>query len=117
MNSDAYMKFILTVIAVCLVVIVLQNANFIPNAQANENESFNEAILEKSHVRLPLNEDGTLNVRVKSMDDKLMNVNIEQVGGAFIKKGIPTTVNNKVDVNLTELGGYFVYDRLPVENR
>jgi len=65
-SKISYLNFILTVIAVALTVIILQNASVIPAARA------------AYPVSLPLNEKGEMVVRVAN---STMDVNIEEVGG------------------------------------
>lgn len=74
MKSLRYLNFILTVIAVALVVIIFQNMNIVPKAYANEH-SF-------------IKPDGTVDVNIKSINGRL-DVNIDRVGGSSIYDGIP----------------------------
>lgn len=134
MKTDNFTKFILTVIAITLVVLVLQNAHIIGNVRAGSSPA-------NSTLLVPVNPDGTISVRVKSMSD-IMDVNIRQVAGStvseylpVISRGAPVDVNikqvagstiydalpilpkgNVLDINIEELGGYKVYNKLPVEN-
>ena len=67
-------------------------------------------------VQLPVNPDGSINVNVTSFSES-MDVNIKEVGGDFIRKGLPITpVDNILNINIEELGGYRIYNRLPVES-
>ncbi len=74
MKSLRYLNFILTVIAVALIVIIFQNMNIVPKAYAAE-PSF-------------IKPDGTVDVNIKSIQGTL-DVNIERVGGSSIYDGIP----------------------------
>lgn len=108
MKRNNYLNFILTLIAICLVIIVLQNSNIISTAIANENE-----ILD--HITVPVNPDGVINVNIKSFSES-MDVNIKEVGGNFVRKGLPIIPEtHTLNVNIEELGGYRIYNRLPVE--
>lgn len=134
MKNDLYMKTVLTVIAVSLVIIVLQNANIISNARA-------VPVTSSSYATVPVNPDGTVSVSVKSMAD-VMDVNIKQLGGSTVYESLPvlpkggsfdvnikevagSTVygavpimpkGNVMDINIEQLGGYKIYNKLPVEN-
>lgn len=81
-----YLNFILTVCAIALTIIVLQNANIITKAQAAPTLN-----------SLPLNEKGELPVRV-------MNSEME------VKMAAQT-----LDVNIDEVGGYSTYGTVPVK--
>ena len=134
MKTDNYLRFILTIIAVALVILVLQNANIISSAKAAVEPA-------KSYALVPVNPDGTVSVSLKSVSET-MDVNIKQVGGSSVyeslpvlPKGGPVDVNikevsgssvygalpilpkgNALDINIDQLGGFKVYGKLPVEN-
>lgn len=76
MKSDRYTKTVLTVIALCLVIIAGKNLALFPAAQASNADQTNS-------FTLPLNADGTVDVRVVEMPDvtidsrwKTVNVNV-----------------------------------------
>jgi hypothetical protein len=68
MKPDLYTKAVLTVIAGCLVAIVARNVELIPTANAS---NMNAAGI----LSVPLNEDGSMNVRVIGMP-QTVDVNI-----------------------------------------
>lgn len=84
MKTDNYTKFVLTVIAVALTL------NIFIGATTNN---------------LPLNEDGSLNVKVMAMPETI-DVNIDEVGGGYVPysklpvevKGGNIEVDNQVNV-------------------
>jgi hypothetical protein len=89
MKTDLYTKSILTIIAVCLVLIVLKDIDIFPKAYASQPNTPNYGIV-------PLNEDGTIDVNVKNFDSENVlkvemldeiNVNIEEVGGKNVRGG------------------------------
>jgi hypothetical protein len=107
MKTDNYLKFILTVIAIALVALVVQNMHLIGNAHASANGS-------NSYAIVPVNPDGTISVRLKSPME-VMDVNIKQVGGSSIYDAMPVTPKSGTfNINLKELGGQTVYDGIPV---
>jgi len=76
MKTDFYTKFTLTIIATCLLILVLQNSDIFPQAYANGKKS--DAVLTKfqnqKYGLIPINADGTINVNIKSSTE--MDVNI-----------------------------------------
>lgn len=99
---DNYTKGILTLIAACLTVLTLHQLDIFPKAHAS---TFNPpgAAINANYGLVPLNEDGSISVTLRSSDeidvnivgintfDKL-DVNIEEVGGGFISHGGPIPV-------------------------
>jgi hypothetical protein len=96
MKTDLYTKSILTVIAIALVALVFKNTTVVNSAQA-EKTNFNK------YASIPINEDGSINVRMAAD----MDVNIRSIGGSSIYGALP--------VNIKELGGSSFYGNgLPV---
>lgn len=116
MRVDWYTRSVLTIIAASLVMLVLQNMQLIPAAVANADQNA-KAASKPAAVRLPVNEDGSVDVRLKGgLSDKIMDVNIVRVSGTEARKGLPVRpFDHSLNVNLEELGGYQVYGTLPVE--
>ena len=113
MKTDAYTKIVLTVIAVCLSALVLQNMNLVPDAEASSGK---QAATNKT-VKVPVNEDGSIDVRIRGeMPQKITDVNIVRVGGNDVRKGLPVRpFEHALNINIEELGGYQVYGQLPVK--
>ena len=116
MKTDLYTKTILTVIAICLTINVVQQFDFIPAAYASEeNKDINldlPAVPETIDVRIvDINTWDELNVNIKSVDtsDELdvninsidtsdeLDVNIDEIGGSWITSGnpIPVTIRQQ----------------------
>ncbi len=111
MKLDGYSKTVLTIIAVCLVMLVLQNASLLPIANAN-----NDGRAVKEFAQIPVNKDGTVKVRVESMASDVMDVNIVALDGKSVRKGLP--INNSrrnLNVNIEEIDGYQIYGEIPVK--
>lgn len=106
MKTDRYTKIILTVIAACMVVNVLDKIDFTPKAYANESKpaAFAPAPEIPKYGLIPLNEDGSINVTMKTAAP--MDVNIV---------GIRTYDNLDVNVNLARIGGSSIYSEIPVK--
>ncbi|KAF2519671.1 hypothetical protein E0W68_00055 [Flavobacterium salilacus subsp. salilacus] len=104
MKTDRYTKIVLTVIAACLVINILEKIDIIPKAYANSSDNF-IAPINSNYAVVPVNEDGSINVTVKSAapmdvnlvkistnDDLDVNVNVEKIGGRYVYGEIPVTV-------------------------
>lgn len=116
MKTDTYTKAILTVIAVCLTINVIQNLDIIPLAHASNNDMIDAEVEyhlvpvspnQVMDVRVvDINTSDELNVNLKSIDtyDKLkvnlididttdeLDVNIDEVGGSWVSNGGPIKV-------------------------
>lgn len=112
MKTDTYTKTILTIIAVCLSINLVQEMDIIPSAYASENDTIRKdlpTLNETIDVRIvDINTYDELNVNIKSVDsydelkvnvnsidtDDELDINIDQVGGSWITSGssIPVTI-------------------------
>lgn len=111
MKTDLYTKTILTVIAICLTINVVQQLDIIPSAYASEEkDDLNldlAPITETIDVRIvDINTYDELNVNLKSVDtyDEVkvnihgidtsdeLDVNIDEVGGSWVNSGSPIPV-------------------------
>lgn len=107
MKTDRYTKVILTVIAVCMVVNIIEKFDFTAKAYAAEGESKITApdLPEPQKYGLvPMNPDGSISVTMKTVAP--MDVNVV---------GIRTSDNLDVNVNLEKIGGYSTYGEIPVK--
>ena len=81
MKSDLYLKSILTIIAICLVINIIKDFDFIPKAYAGETNQIIENKLNllpgKNYGLIPVNADGSINVNIKSSGT--MGVSIERI--------------------------------------
>ncbi|OIQ15819.1 MAG: hypothetical protein BM557_11005 [Flavobacterium sp. MedPE-SWcel] len=103
MKTDRYTKIILTVIAACLVINILNSIDIIPKAYANDYN--NKSIIPNSNYAVvPLNEDGSINVTLKS--GAPIDVNLV---------GVRTSDELDVNVNLEKVGGSYLYGELPIK--
>lgn len=101
MNVDRFTKIVLTVIAVNLTILTITSLDIIPKAHANKTSSNLELNPNINYGLVPLNEDGTISVKLSAFDE--VNVNIV---------GIST--NDELDVNIDEIGGGYVSHGGPV---
>ena len=94
MKVDLYTKAVLTVIAACLVIIVLADVEFISKAHAGPMGNYG---------LVPLNKDGSITVKLGSME----TIEVEIVG---------IDTSDELDVNIEEVGGFSIGSSVPVEN-
>ena len=115
MKSDLYTKSLLTIIAAALIAIVIQNgkSNLINDAKA-EKINFNK------FATVPVNSDGSINVKVISD----MDVNIHSIGGSSVYGALPINIkecngssisSNGLPVNIEAVDGTSVYSAIPVK--
>ncbi|MEM7085760.1 MAG: hypothetical protein AAF489_06230 [Bacteroidota bacterium] len=114
MKTDLYTKTILTIIAVCLSINVIQQLDVIPSVYATDETNPKgldvPALTETIDVRIvDINTYDELNVNLKSVDtyDELkvniksidtsdeLDVNIDEVGGSWVNSGSPIPVTIK----------------------
>ncbi len=102
MKTDLYTKTILTIIAVCLVIIVIKQVDIIPNAHA-ENSA--KVVYDPNYRLIKTNADGTIDVNIKSSSSSI-DVNLVKVKNS-----------DPVDVNIKKIGGNTCHDAIPVKNK
>lgn len=82
MKADKFTKVVLTIIAINLTLLTIRNLDLIPKSYANTNANNTIHTPNTNYGIVPLNEDGSIDVRVKSFSpNSVMDVNIEEVGG------------------------------------
>lgn len=95
MKTDIYTKTVLTVIAIALIALVFKNNNIVNEAKADKT-------VYSRYASIPLNDDGSINVKLASD----MDVNIKSIGGSSVYGTIP--------MNLKEIAGSSFYGTLPI---
>lgn len=95
MKTDLYTKAVLTVIAIALLALVFKNGTIVNEAKAGKT-------VYSRYTSIPLNEDGSINVKLVSD----MDVNIKSIGGSSVYGTIP--------MNLKEIAGSSFYGTLPI---
>lgn len=114
MKTDLYTKTILTIIALCLSIIVIRGG-INPVSAGKQNQD--------GMAMVPLNKDGSLNVKVINSTN-VLDVNLKQINGYSIYSTIPVNIkeiagsscDNVIPVNLKELNGSGLYNAMPVKN-
>lgn len=90
MKTDLYTKTLLTIIAICLSVIVVNQSGIIPGAYAETRKEFEGNV---NYGLVPLNDDGSINVRISSSE--ILAVKIEEVDVfAFNNCTVPVKIKN-----------------------
>ena len=111
MKTDLYTKTLLTIIAVCLTINLVQQLDLVPSVYASETDDALKLDLpiltETIDVRIvDINTYDELNVNLKSVDtyDELkvninsidtsdeLDINIDEVGGSWVNSGSPIPV-------------------------
>lgn len=82
MKVDLYTKGMLTIIASCLVVLVLNNVDFFPKVYAVEND-FKLPENKINYGLVPLNEDGSINIKLDASSK--IDVNLVEIDGWYVK--------------------------------
>ena len=91
-----YLHAVLTVIAVCLVLITFAITGILPVAKANESNP--------RFISVPVNADGSINVRF--VKGQTMDVNIEEVNGSSVwGSSLPVSTSSAFDVNIKSING------------
>jgi hypothetical protein len=89
MKTDSYTKAVLTVIAICLLIIVVKQVDIIPTANASTLTSNLKNNV--NYVLVPLNTDGTIDVNLKS-SSATVSVNITEVGNIGFGSTVPVKI-------------------------
>jgi len=101
-----YLHAVLTVIAVCLVLITLAVTGLLPAANARESNP--------RFISVPVNADGSINVRF--VKGQTMDVNVEEINGSSVwGSSLPVTNGSVLNVNVKEIGGSGVSNPLNVK--
>ena len=106
MKTDLYTKSILSIIAICLTINVMNDLDIIPEAYASESSI--QPFSTKEYKLVPVSEFETLDVRIVDINtyDEL-NVNIKSVDTYDEMKVNINSIDtsDELDVNIDEIGG------------
>ncbi len=104
MKTDLYTKSILTIIAIFLGIIALQNLNPLMVANATEQNIHNAGTSNSGLI--PMNSNGTIDVNIVSCSATLgvslnkintsdeLDVNIDEIGGSWVSNPITVKIAN-----------------------
>jgi hypothetical protein len=92
MKTDRYTKTLLTVIAICLVILVFKGTGMIQSTNANEAARSNRNNI--NFGMIPINSDGSINVHIKSdsAEKDIIDVNIESCSTTAFMMAEPISV-------------------------
>jgi len=117
MKKNKYLLGVLTVIAINLSLQTLERVDLIPRLYAASAEVDTSTIPEMApaFVSVPLNADGSLNVRVLSAEELDVNIrNIDTYDEMKVSiEGVGTS--DELNVNIDEVGGSSVYSGGPIK--
>ena len=120
MKNNKFLTAVLTVIALNLSLQTIETMEFLPKLKAAEKEPNSTKTLPELDphsvwAKLPLNEDGSLNVRVISADE--IDVNITDISTYDEMRVSIEGVNTseELSVNIDEIGGSSVYSGGPIK--
>jgi hypothetical protein len=102
MKTDFYTKAVLTVIALCLLVIVFKDADIFPRAYAGTTPNVKS---NGNYALVPLNADGSIDVNLKSSSSTI-EVDLVEI-----------STKDELEVNIEEVGGYDTFGTIPVKVR
>ena len=118
MKLDAYTKIILTVIALNLCYLSF-NSSLNTNQDNNVAEaglfSFNNEKSKENYALVPLNDDGSINVKISNTDD--IDVNIRNID-TYDKMRVSIediNTSDELDVNIDEIGGGWISSGGPIK--
>ncbi len=108
MKTDRYTKFIFTIIAICLAIIVIRDIEIIPKAHANNIPTYN-------YGAIPINPDGSITVRLSNTNE--IDVNIKSID-TYDKLKVDLnsiSTRDELDINIDEVGGSYVSSGGPIK--
>jgi hypothetical protein len=101
MKTDLYTKVVLTVIAFCLTIIVLNQIEIFPKAYAGPTPTSLKTNI--NYGLVPLNADGSIDVNLKSATSTI-DVDIVDI-----------STSDELEVNIEEVGGFSTFGTVPVK--
>lgn len=95
MRTDTFTRSVLSIIAICLLYICIQDVQIIPEANANSSAPY------AGYGLVPVNPDGSITISFsdeKPMPVKLVEIEVPEDGNSFRK-------TNLLSVNITQVDG------------
>lgn len=127
MKTDNVTKIILTVIAVNLSLLTVKNFDIIPSAYAKDSITHNGILPSVQYGLIPLNEDGSLTVKLTSnneLDVNIVGVNTSDeldinIAGVDTSDELDINIagvetSDELDINIDEVGGGYVSNGGPI---
>ncbi|MFK8038808.1 MAG: hypothetical protein AB8B74_10995 [Crocinitomicaceae bacterium] len=115
MKIDKISKLLLAIIAINLTVIAFKDNRFGTATYANEIDYDYPEIHENQYGLVPLNNDGSITVKLSSYDELKVDIVDISTSDMFNVNLKDINTSDELNVNIDEIGGWSVYDKLPVE--
>ena len=90
MKKDSTIKILLGIIAINLTIISISQLDLIPKSYANNQQT---TIKAQEFGIVPINEDGTISVRVENSE--VMDINVHSFKGKDFFEALPVFIMNK----------------------
>ena len=90
MKTDTFTKILLTIIAINLTILTFMKLNIVPKVYANNTSSYLENNTDIQYGLVPLNEDGSITVKLANSDE--IDVNITEI-----------STSDKLNVSIQEI--------------
>jgi len=115
MRNDKYTKAVLTVIAICLLVLTAKQLNLISEAYAYAEGSEDlSSLREIEYGIVPMNEDGSINVKLIHSNELDVNIVGVNTTDELEVEVVEFDSNDVVDVNIKEIGNSSVSTGGPI---
>ncbi len=115
MKTDRLTKLLLMIIAINLSVIVLRDIRLGIPAYANDGNFEVNGIQEKEYGLVPLNNDGSITVKLAAYDELRVDIVDISTSDALNVDIDDISTSDELNINIDEIGGWSVYNSIPVE--
>lgn len=110
---DNYTKGVLTVIAICLLILTINQLNLFPEAYAGEYTR-NSIIPGANYGLVPLNYDGSISVTLSSYNEIDVNIVGVDTSDELDVNITGVDTSDELDINIDEIGGAYVSHGQPI---
>lgn len=114
MQVDKYTKIVLTIIAVNLSILTVKNLDIMPKAYANEPINNLELAPNMNYGLVPLNADGSINVKLIASDEIDVNIVDINTNDELDVNIVGVETSDELDVNIDEVGGGYLSSGGPI---
>lgn len=106
MKTDTYTKGVLTIIAICLIIIVINQSGIGAKAYASDTSAKGiNALSNLNFATVPINDDGSINVRFAPNSEIDVNITGVSTTDELEVEVVDFDVNDEIDINIDEIGG------------
>lgn len=114
MKTDRYTKVVLTIIAICLINLSLGGVSPFQKAYAGSPDR-SMSVPDGTYGLVPLNEDGSITVRLSPMDEIDVNITDISTSDELNVNISEISTSDELDINIDEVGGSFISMGEPIE--